>query len=487
VTASLIESEPTSDDGVAELAALADYCLAPDDELLAPTGHALWASARLLDGLAVIAHGSATAVSEIARTALPAGPGGIHAWPDVESSYRADDVAFLLGIYAFSENYADTGLGSVAHVNSIVVPALLLAMQQRPVSGRKALAALVVGYNVMEWVGGSLNGGKPRMAHQLRGFRPTPSAGPIAAVAVLGRLNGCDVDQMRAALGLACSQAGGLRPTNSSPTSGIRIQSGEALRRAVHTLDLARAGITSHPNILRCPGGFFPAYGFGELGKYDIPVAGEANDAMTKVSMKLECTPHTLVTMLDAARAIANRRSFAVADVESVTVRVPTQHNVISGGDKPFPTSFGPAAAHVPYCIALAMVTRSNLFPSVISDGLSNDDVRALTPRVSLVVDDRLTEQFDSEPGSWPATIIVQWADGTNDTVAMDAPDGSSWTAAEAMEHAALKAVALHEGRAGSESELIEEFSGVDSWSDVWEEISALALTRSAAEVRVDY
>ncbi len=472
--------------GVAELDALAAYCLAPDDEILAPPDHVRWASARLLDGLAVVTHGRATPISGLVRGVFPPGDEGtegVRAWPDVTAGYRADDAAYLLGIYAFSENYADTGLGSVAHVNSIVVPALLVAMQRQRVSGRQVLAALVVGYNVMEWAGSTLNGGKPRMAHQLRGFRPTPSAGPLAAVAVLGRLAGRSHDDMVAALGLACSQGGGLRPSTASPTSAIRLQSGEALRRSVHSLALAAAGVAVHPGVLRCPGGFFPAYVFGEPGHYDVPVAGQ-DDMLTKVSMKLECTPHTLVTMLDVARAIATRRpGFTAAAIESVTVRVPSQHNVISGGDKPYPRTFSQAAGHVPYCIALAMLTGSHLFPSVITAGLTEPGVRELTPKVSLVVDDTLSALFDRDPLSWPAALDVRWADGTTDTVQAGAPETTGWTADVALRHAALKAVALLGDTAGTEAGLIEEFETVQTWPDAWERLRDHPFTRATPEV----
>jgi 2-methylcitrate dehydratase PrpD len=282
---------------------------------------------------------------------------------------------------------------------------------------------------------------------------------------------------MATALGLACSQGGGLRPSTASPTSAIRIQSGEALRRSVHSVDLARAGITTHPGILRCPGGFYPAYGFGEPGRYEVPAPGRTGDLMTAVSMKLECTPHTLVTMLDVARAIANRRSFSVADVESVTVRVPRQHNVISGGTKPFPATFAEAAGHVPYCVAVAMLTRSNLVPSVIEGGLTDEDVRALTARVELVVDDRLTRIFDDDPTSWPAAVDVRWSDGTGASMELRAPETAGWTAADALDHAAAKAEALSEGRAGAAAELGERFARAGTWPDLWARLRVDPLT----------
>lgn len=456
----------TAPDGVAELTALAEYATAPDDALLAAPDQGRWAGARLLDGLAVLAHGTRTPVAEAVRTTVPDGTGELAAWPDVASRRRADDTAFLLGVAAFAENYADTGLGSVAHVNSIVVPALLVAAQRRPLTGREALAALVVGYNVMEWAGGTLNGGRPRMAHQLRGFRPTPSAGPLAAVAVLARVAGCTTAETANAIGLACSQGGGLRPSTASPTAAIRIQSGEALRRAVHTLDLARAGIVTHPGILRCPGGYFPAYEFAEPGPYPVPVAGEPGDLMTRVSMKLECTPHTLVTMLDAARAAAARRG--AEGIEAVTVRVPAQHNVISGGDKRHPGSFAEAVGHVPYCIALAMRTGSHLYPQVILDGLADAGVRALTGRVRLVVEERLTALFDDDPGSWPAIVEVGWTGGARERVELRAPETVGWTADDALHHAAVKAVALLGSGVGTPDELAAEFGRAADWPDLW-------------------
>lgn len=472
MTAETSVSRPASDPdaGVAELAALTAFCRASDDDVLALPEHELWASARLLDGLAVLAHGHRTKVSAVVRSVFRPGPGAAHLWPDTSGSYRADDAAYVLGVAAFSENYADTGLGSVAHINSIVVPALLIAMQRRQITGREALAALVVGYEVMEWAGATLNGGRPRMAHQLRGFRPTPSAGPLSAVAVLGRLMGLSGDDMMNALSLACSQGGGLRPSTASATSAIRLQSGEALRRSVNSVDLATAGIAGHPGMLRVSGGYFPAYGTGELGRYDVPVAG-APGLLTKISMKLDCTPHTLVTMLDATRALHGRRPHTAADITAVTVRIPRQHNVISGGDKPYPTTFSQAAGHVPYCIALALLTGSYLLPDVIERGLTDEDVRAVAGRVSLVVDDRLSIIFDDDPMSWPAEVRVDRADGGTDSVDMRAPETSDWSATEAMRHAATKAVGLLGEPAGDATALGELFGTVAQWPDIWQRL----------------
>ncbi len=208
-------------DGLAELRALAAYVAAPTADVLAGPATALWASARLLDSLVTISHGSTSPISAAVRTAVdPAN--GIAAWPDLDGAYRPDDAGLLLGVYAFSENYCDTGLGSVAHLGSIVIPALLIAAQERVVTGRDALAAIAVGYNVMEYLGATVNGGRPRMASQLKGFRPTASAGPVAALAVLAPAGGPVTGGMRQAPPWAAARAAGCaaHPSRQRPRSG---------------------------------------------------------------------------------------------------------------------------------------------------------------------------------------------------------------------------------------------------------------------------
>jgi 2-methylcitrate dehydratase PrpD len=466
-------------DGVAELRALAAYVAAPTQDVLAGPDTALWASARLLDSLGNISHGSAAPVSAAVRTAVdPADGKGIAAWPGLDAVYRPDDAGLLLGVYAFSENYCDTGLGSVAHLGSIVIPALLIAAQERVVAGRDALAAIAVGYNVMEYLGATVNGGRPRMASQLKGFRPTASAGPVAAVAVLARLAGLPPEECRQALALACSQGGGLRRSPIAPTAAIRIQSGEAVRRAVQTLRLSRAGIAAHPDMLRAPGGFFAAYGDGELGQVPVPRTG-ADGFLATASMKLDCTPHTLVTMLDAVRRLAA----GPAEAAAIEVWVPAQHHTISGEAKPPPRTFPEGASHAPFCLALAATQHTYLYPAVVRQGLRDPRVLALAERVSVRVDDRLTAVFDRDPSSWPARVRIQWHNGATSELELLRPETADWSARDALDAAAAKVAAILGGQAGADAGLAAglaaRYAAAASWPDLWAGLVADPLTKA--------
>jgi 2-methylcitrate dehydratase PrpD len=324
-----------------------------------------------------------------------------------------------------------------------------------------------------------LNGGHPRMAHQIKGFRPTASAGPLGAVAVLARLAGCSSEECAQALGLACSQGGGLRRSPIVATPAIRIQSGEVMRRAVQTVRLSRAGVATHPDILRASGGYFSAYAAGELGQVALPKVGVSGH-LASASMKLDCTPHTLATMLDAARAIASREDFAAVGITSVVVSVPAQHHVISGDDKAMPANFAEAASHVPFCVALAVLRNSYLYPYLLRDAIGDPEVISLALRVTFVVDDRLGEIFESDSSSWPARVEVTWASGERTEFELLAPETSHWSADQALHRAAAKVEALVDGRnhsAAAVAELVAQFARVTDWADVWAEIDASSLT----------
>jgi 2-methylcitrate dehydratase PrpD len=457
-----------------DVEALAAYVLAPDDEILAGEDTTTWAIARLIDGLAIIAHGAAAPIAALARTALLdlAPTAQAHVWPgQLQMSFA--DTAYLLGVYAFGENYSDTGLGSVGHVGSIVIPAALVAAQQRPVSGRELLAAITVGYNVMEYAGITLNGGDPRMAHQVHGFRPTSTVGPLAGAAVLARLARLAPAQCADALSIACSQGGGLRRNPIGDDSAIFLHSGEALRRAVTSVAMARTGVKGGTDTLWGAAGFFAAYLVGLPGSVTMPVAGAGAALMAGVSLKSDCTPHTFATVLDAARSLSS----AVRDLAAirwVRVSVPEQHYVISGGVYAAPCTFAEAAADMRLCVAIALATGSHLYPSEIEKAIGDPAFASLASRVEIVVEPQLTELFNADPTSWPARIDIT-QDRCPLGAALDRPDSSSWSAAQTVDAASAKAVGIGAvDGAVSAAELVGLIRVVTNAPDAWAAIAAL-------------
>lgn len=465
----------------AEVGALAQYALTPVDEVLADPDCARWAAVRILDSLVNMWRGASSAVSAVAcdvmrRRSRP-DPADWHvsAWPVSGRFYRADDAAFLMGTFAFSESYSDTGLGSVAHPGSVAVPAVLLASQLQPATGRAVLAAVTVGYNIMESLGSCLNGGSPRMNHQLKGFRPTASVGPIAACAVLCRLAGLPDDVTRRALSIACNQGGGLRRHPRTELSSLYVQSGEVLRRALYSVELAAAGVEGDESMLFGDGGLMIAYSAGPLPEFWLPAAGAPGSVAT-ASVKLDCTPHTFISALDAARQLAER-DFAGQLPGRVTVRLPRQHWHAAGAGRPWPLpgTLASAMYDLPFCIAAAFVTRHHLYPRELGQALANPAIAWLAPRVRVVDDAALTALFDADPTTWPAIVEAEGHDGLPRRVELLRPSASGWSAEMTGQAVMTKAQSLADARpAPAAARLARLLADQGSWADFWDSLVRL-------------
>ena len=114
--------------------------------------------------------------------------------------------AFLNGISSHVHDFDDTTPSNYIHPTSPVASALFAWASENEVSGRDFLHAFVLGYEVVTRIG---NATYP--AHYQAGWHSTGSIGVFGAAAAVGRLIGLTPAQMRHALGLAATQAAGIR------------------------------------------------------------------------------------------------------------------------------------------------------------------------------------------------------------------------------------------------------------------------------------
>ncbi|MGE3622117.1 MAG: MmgE/PrpD family protein [Acidimicrobiia bacterium] len=176
--------------------------------------------------------------------------------------------ALANGTAAHALDLDDIGLG-VGHISVAVLPAVLAVAEQEGSSGAAFADAVVLGYEV---------------ASRLTRMFADQVSGPYAAgyhkpslyavfggVAAAARLAGLDVDGTRRALGIAASQAGGLRVNFGTMTKPFH--AGVANRTAVEAVLLARAGFTASTEALEGRFGWHEVLCRGE-GELDHVVKG---------------------------------------------------------------------------------------------------------------------------------------------------------------------------------------------------------------------
>jgi 2-methylcitrate dehydratase PrpD len=157
--------------------------------------------------------------------------------------------AFVNGAAANVLDFDDTHLPTVIHPAAPVAPAVLSLSEIRPVSGKEALHALILGLEVECRVGNAVT-----PWHYAHGWHITSTCGVIGAAAAAARLLRLDPVQTANAIGLAANQACGLIEGLGSMAKSVSV--GAAPRNGLFSAFLAQRGYQAAPAMLEGPRGF---------------------------------------------------------------------------------------------------------------------------------------------------------------------------------------------------------------------------------------
>lgn len=157
--------------------------------------------------------------------------------------------ALVNGISSHVLDYDDTHLKTIIHPGGPVLAAALPAAELNGSSGRDLLDASIMGIEVCCRIGNSVY-----PDHYDRGWHITATAGVFGAAVAVGCLLNLNETQMAWALGLAATQASGLREMFGTMTKSLH--PGQAARNGSVSAHLARAGFDSSEQGLEAPRGF---------------------------------------------------------------------------------------------------------------------------------------------------------------------------------------------------------------------------------------
>ncbi|MEW6440265.1 MAG: MmgE/PrpD family protein [bacterium] len=164
--------------------------------------------------------------------------------------------ALANGTLAHCLDYDDLSHPMMAHPSTVLVPVVLALADTGTVSGRDALLAYAAGLEVGAKLGRILNPG-----HYEKGWHGTSTLGVMAAASTASRLLGLDRRRTSMALGLAASQASGLR--RNFGTMAKPFHAGHAARCGLESALLAASGFSAGREVLEGPMGFLELYGGG--------------------------------------------------------------------------------------------------------------------------------------------------------------------------------------------------------------------------------
>ncbi|HJW78513.1 MAG TPA: MmgE/PrpD family protein [Beijerinckiaceae bacterium] len=162
--------------------------------------------------------------------------------------------ALLNGAIGHALDYDDVNLAMPGHPSVAVLPGLIALAEARQSSGREVIAAFVAGYETACRIGSAL-----RPGHYNLGFHATGTVGAFGAAAACARLLGLDAEATARALGIAGTQAAGLK--SQFGTMCKPFHAGKASQNGLLAARLAARGFSSHPDLVECEQGFALTHG----------------------------------------------------------------------------------------------------------------------------------------------------------------------------------------------------------------------------------
>lgn len=210
----------------------------------------------LLDGFGLALAGSASVVAPVVRRYIATLGSATKSSTIVGTSMKVPPrfAAFANGISIHADDYDDTG--SALHVAAPILPPAFALCEEERRSGKELMLAFHVGVEVASKIGDAIF---PR--HDREGFHTTGTIGSFGSAAACAKLRRLTPQQTAYALGLAASQAGGIRRNFGSMTKAFH--AGHAAENGSVAADLAALGFTAAGDVLETPLGFFQAAGGG--------------------------------------------------------------------------------------------------------------------------------------------------------------------------------------------------------------------------------
>lgn len=271
--------------------------------------------------------------------------------------------ALINGAAGHALDFDDTHTGMGGHPSVPVLPALLALAEHTGASGRDFLTALVAGVE-LECRMGLLLGPK----HYAAGFHATGTYGTFGAAAACAHLLGLDEQTWLNAMGLAGTQAAGLK--SGFGTMAKPLHAGRAASAGLLAANLARGGFTAQPAILDVPQGFAATHA---CALPDVAALEEqpAHLSIRDTLFKVHAACYLTHAAIEAATLLRERHGLDPEKITSVEVEVHPSLLAVCNIEQPSTGLEGKFSLRA--TTALALLARDTRNPALFSDATMTD------------------------------------------------------------------------------------------------------------------
>src|SRR5215475_5886375 len=222
--------------------------------------------------------------------------------------------ALVNGTAGHALDYDDVNLAMPGHPGAAILPALLALGEATHASGADLMAAFCAGYETQCRIGLLV-----APSHYDDGFHATGTIGAVGAAAACAHLMKLDAEQTAHALGIAGTQAAGLRSLFGTMCKPFH--AGKAASNGGLAARLAKRGFVARPDVLECEQGFARTHGadFDPERAMAPPPLGLHLRANL---FKYHAACYLTHAAIEAARNLKAEHAIAPEQVRSVRIRL---------------------------------------------------------------------------------------------------------------------------------------------------------------------
>jgi len=224
----------------------------------------------------------------------------------------ARQAALINGAASHALDYDDVNIRMTGHPTVAVLPAALALAESRGASGKALIEAFAAGYETVCLVGGMVS-----PSHYRRGFHVTGTVGTLGAAAAGAKLLGLDHERTRAALGIAATQAAGLKAMFGTMCKPLH--AGKASENGLLAAQLAARGFTSNLEALECEQGF--AQTQSDTLHAEVMTNGAQRFNLPDNLFKYHASCYQTHAAIDGIRGLRAANGFTGADIEKIVIR----------------------------------------------------------------------------------------------------------------------------------------------------------------------
>ncbi|OGP49598.1 MAG: hypothetical protein A2Y79_00090 [Deltaproteobacteria bacterium RBG_13_43_22] len=286
---------------------------------------------------------------------------------------NASQAALINGAMSHALDYDDTMAQFQGHPSVTLFPALLALSEWKERSGSAFLSAYIIGLKA-----GAVIGACAGLKHYGAGWHGTSTIGRLASASGCARLLGLTEQQTVYALGIAGTQAAGLKRVFGTMCKPYH--AGKASQVGLESALLAGDEFTSAEDILEGQDGFFQLLK-GRINQKAVDSLGKTWDT-DKLAQKYHASCHGTHSAIEVVLNMVKKDNLDVHAIKSINIQ--TTRTAINIAGKKTPKTGLEGKFSIYYCVANALLRGDTGMQAFTDEKVNDPEIKPLMEKISI-------------------------------------------------------------------------------------------------------